>query len=178
MPELSTRIRAVQATSILMLATYTGASSALSLFLVPRLLESPTPIMLRQWRNMSTGPASRTLPALCVLPSLLNVYLATYLPSKVRAYAFAAVVSLSILPWSEFIMGPLDRMLCARAERERVNLEEVIRELQTQELEAGVSSDVARDSPKAMLDSWGIRNLYRSATALVSACIGLYAALS
>ena len=51
MAETPTSIRAAQAAAIFLSAFSAGTNLSLSYFVVPRLLESPTPLMLQQWRR-------------------------------------------------------------------------------------------------------------------------------
>lgn len=170
MAELPPHIRLTQATSIALLTTASGLNLGLSFFVVPRLLESPTALMLRQWGSMFRV-SSKTLPPALILPVFLNAYLACRLPGKARIYSFATALAFSILPYTYALLVPINRKLLKKVE-----------EVKT--MGAGVGDVLGNemgtreDSGHALIDNWGLYNLYRGGAAFVAGCLGLYAALS
>lgn len=193
-------LRATQAASIALLTTASGLNLGLSFFVVPRLLESPTPLMLQQWARMyrtcsiSLPPAS---PAALVrallnpagpvtgfaLPALLNIYLACRLPPgspprRIAACAVAAALVLSSWPFSFVLMGPIQRRLLKKASDVETLGPEIVL-LQEEEEQAKEKIGVKEaETGHALIDTWALYNLYQGGTALVAGCLGLYAALS
>ncbi|KAI1378892.1 hypothetical protein F4677DRAFT_412325 [Hypoxylon crocopeplum] len=163
-------LRLLQATSIALLTTAAGLSASLSIFVVPRLLESPTPVLIRQFNRMLSS-AHRLLPVpLVVVPGLVHAYLAYRLPGETRAaYAVAAMLSFTTVPWTRAVMLPVNRKMADKA-----------RDLEAAGVGVLVDEVAAADAETAhaLVDSWATRNLYRPAVALAAGCIGLYAALS
>ncbi|KAI0845664.1 hypothetical protein F5Y00DRAFT_163737 [Daldinia vernicosa] len=148
-------IRALQAISIALLTTTAGASASLSIFLVPRLMESPTPLMVGQFlRAVSSARRRLTIPL--ILPGILHAYLAYLVPVKARMYVIAATLTLSTLPWTHFAITPLNRELEGR-----------IMTLDAEEFETA----------HQLVDSWATRNLYKPVVNFAAGIIGLYAAL-
>ncbi|KAI1647096.1 uncharacterized protein F4817DRAFT_116343 [Daldinia loculata] len=147
-------IRALQAISIALLTTTAGASASLSIFLVPRLMESPTPLMVGQFlRTMSSARRRLTIPL--ILPGILHAYLAYLVPGKARVYAIAATLTLSTLPWTHFAITPLNREM-----EERIMI-----------------LDAESETAHQLVDSWATRNLYRPVVNLAAGILGLYAAM-
>lgn len=170
MSELPTRVRVAQATGIILAATAAGANVGLSVFVIPRILESPTPLMLRQWYNMFRV-SSRALPGPFLLPGFISLWLAYTIPEKSRLYAVAAALSLSVTPWTWVMIIPVNKKLSKKA-------------AEVKSLDAGpgdvLPQEFGRDdeTAHALVDSWGLRNLYRSAACFLASSVGLYAALS
>ncbi|KAI0179000.1 hypothetical protein GGR52DRAFT_284357 [Hypoxylon sp. FL1284] len=161
-------VRALQAASIATLTSAAGLGASLSFFVVPRLLESPTPVLIRQFaRTLSAARA--VLPPSLAAAGLAQAYLAYRLPAKARLYAAAAVMSLSIFPYTSFVMLPINRMMLAKA-----------RAVESNELLAAEEELTAAEArtAHALVDSWALRNLYRPAVAFTAGVIGLHAALS
>ncbi len=68
-------IRAVQVAALFISTTMTGVSLSLSAFVIPRLLESPTSLMLQQFsRSLERG--HRTMPPTSQAAALTYLYLA------------------------------------------------------------------------------------------------------
>ncbi|KAI2628097.1 DUF1772-domain-containing protein [Hypomontagnella submonticulosa] len=148
-------IRVLQASSIAVLTTTAGLSASLSVFVIPRLMESPTPLLVGQFMRAVTT-AHRTLPIPLLAPGLVHAWLAYRLPEKARAYALAAALTFSTLPWTRAVMMPLNRAMERRI------------------MEPNAGPETAHQ----LADSWATRNLYRPLVAFAAGCIGLYAALT
>ncbi|XXH05414.1 hypothetical protein Hte_011840 [Hypoxylon texense] len=163
-------IRALQAAGIAILTSTAGLSASLSFFVIPRLLESPTPVLIRQFARMLSA-AHAALPVPLVLPGLLHAYLAYRLPDKARLYAAAAALSLTTLPYTSAVVMPINRKMLAKAravEAAGADAGDVL----VEEITASEA-----ETAHALADSWALRNLYRPAVALAAGAIGLYAAL-
>jgi hypothetical protein len=170
MADTPAHIRLTQAMSVAVLTTASGLNLGLSFFLMPRLLESPTPLMLRQWGNMFKV-SSKVLPPALMVPGFVNAYLAYKLPGKARLYWFAAALALSIGPFTWTFILPINKKLLAKVEDVKT-LDMAIGDVLGEEMGA------KEETGHALIDQWGFLNLYRGSAALIAGCIGLYAALS
>jgi hypothetical protein len=189
-------LRATQAASITLLTTASGLNLGLSFHVVPRLLESPTPLMLRQWARMYRATCALELlpPAALArtvlspagpvaglaLPTLLNVYLACRLSAsrRVAACAAAAAVVFSVLPFSLVLMGPIQRRLLKKASDVDTLGAEVVTFKEEEEKVKETLGFNEAETGHALIDTWALYNLYKGSAALVGGCLGLYAALS
>lgn len=126
-----------------------------------------------------------------VLPMLLNGFLAWKAPGgggggggggkgRLRAvYAAIVVATFSIMPWTLVVLGPVNRMLGARSERFDGAFVEGGGEGEGEgEGEELLETLQDRETTRALVDQWGVKNLYRSAVSLLAGCAGLYAAFS
>lgn len=228
---IPTGIRLAQATAILLAAATAGANASLSLFVVPQILASSgrsAGEAARAWDRMFAA-SSRLLPAPMVfVPAVLNGFLAwrAGLGSGVGVrgvlgggkaaryfYAAIAVATLTIVPYTYVVLGPINRQLAARSarfnaaaaavrreregesERKREKREQgkekkrgskaggshegkEVEEVEEEEEQEFVERLQDRKTTHALVDQWGVRNLYRSAVSLLAGCAGLWAALS
>lgn len=165
MAEIPRSIRTTEAVAAAVLTTAAGANLGLSFFVVPRLLESPTPVMVRQWRNMHAA-ASRVFPVAVLAPGLAHVFLAWRLPGRARLYAAAAAAfALGTVPYGFAFLTPVARKLLAKA-----------REVES----SGECNEVGirrEETAHVLVDRWATLNLVRGAAVLVAGCLGLQAAL-
>lgn len=135
-----TAVRAVQATAVLLAATTAGANAGLSAFAIPRILggaRGSAAAAAQQWAAMFVA-TSRVFPMPMVfVPALLNTFLAWFFFSSPLSsgssgggggrkgvflgsiYATVAAATLSIVPYTLAVLGPLNRMLLARDARAR-----------------------------------------------------------
>lgn len=164
MAEIPSSIRTTQAVAAAVLTTAAGANLGLSFFVVPRLLESPTPVMVRQWRNMH-ATVSRVFPTAVLVPGLANVVLAWKLPGHARLYAAAATLALGTVPYGFAFLAPVARKLLAKAH-------EVESSGECNEI--GIRRE---ETAHVLVDRWATLNLVRGVAALVAGCLGLQAAL-
>ncbi|OTB05736.1 hypothetical protein M426DRAFT_319716 [Hypoxylon sp. CI-4A] len=159
-------LRVLQATSIALQTTAAGLSASLSVFLIPRLMESPPSLLAQQFTH-AISSAHRLLPLPLVLPGFLHAYLAYQIPRKARVYVLAAFLTFTTLPWTKVAMIPLNREMARRSVLYK---------------QAGVEVDIEAkedaENAHVLADKWASRNLYRPVIALISGCLGLYAALS
>ena len=162
------------------------------------------------------------------LPVLLNGFLSWFFSSPAAAggggskksllgalYAAVAAGTLSLVPFTLVVLGPINRMLLARdaqarQARLRRRARRVLRDADEETVELAVTvgylsghgSPLSDDDEEAMLvgpdveniafeaamadrettlalvDKWGLMNLYRSAVSFLAGAAGLYAALS
>ncbi|KAK8049538.1 monooxygenase hypC [Apiospora phragmitis] len=171
-------VRALQATNAAVLTTTAGLNLGLSFFVIPRLLESPTPLMLRQWGRMF-AVTSPLLPPAMMVPGLVHAALAYYTVATTRGpqkgavgNAVAALLALSVMPWTLGLMVPINEKLLRKVD-------------EVQSLGAGAEKEVEarevgareEETAHALVDRWALLNLYRGSAVLVSGCLGLYAAV-
>ncbi|KAK7951466.1 uncharacterized protein PG986_007194 [Apiospora aurea] len=178
-------LRALQATNAAVLTTTAGLNLGLSFFVMPRLLESPTPLMLRQWGRMF-AVTSRFFPPAMMVPGLVHAALACYYYTVTTAAAaattatrspqkgavcnaVAALAALSVMPWTLGLMMPINEKLLRK-----VDAAQSLGANEVEGREVGVKEE---ETAHALVDRWALLNLYRGGAVLVSGCLGLYAAL-
>ena len=154
-------IRALQAATILASTAAGVGNASLSLFVIPRLLESPTPLMLRQWKNMH-ALTHLIFPPPIILSGLAYFYLAY--ATRSRLYAVAGAFCAAATPWTWTLMMPLNRKLLARAEAVRG-------------LEGGDVEVADAEGAKKLVDDWGTFNLPRGLSVFAAGVVGLFATL-
>ena len=133
-PQTGSLTHLVQSLSVLLSASASGASLSLSFFLVPRLLESPTPLMLTQWRRAyeQTFSTLNRAGAAAALGYFLLAWRfgvrytaevvkggmqALKLVKRGRMYAAAgALLVLGMAPYGWVVLGGVERRLVARAD--------------------------------------------------------------
>ncbi|TLD29128.1 hypothetical protein PspLS_03653 [Pyricularia sp. CBS 133598] len=161
-------IKAIQAASLFTIAASSGAKLGLSIFAVPRLLESPGPLMLQQWDKMFVSGRA-ILPAADMLSAvgfLILAYSRVFGERTAKMYTLAAALSVGIVPYTVLVMSRTNNKLRRRAELTKsMSI--------TDELE---SAEV-RESDKFLVDHWGVLNLGRAAMLAGAGLIGLYASL-
>ncbi|OHE92062.1 hypothetical protein CORC01_12643 [Colletotrichum orchidophilum] len=162
-------LRNIQTSTVFVNTTLAGLNLGLSVFVIPRLLESPTPLMLRQWSNMYKR-TSRFFPLsilFCALSYWYMAYAVRHLPSKSRLLAAAGGLCFTIVPWTGFFILSINKKLFRKAEETKdmgimaIGL--------TQEEEEGA---------KYLVDQWGLYNLGRSIALGLSSAVGLYSIVS
>ena len=111
--------RTAQATALFLSAAASGVSLSLSALVIPRLLESPTPLMLQQWAR--SFHRSRWM-VLSATESAAAAYL--YLSYRAglhraptgRLYLAAVALCLGIVPYTAVALIPINRKLFGRLE--------------------------------------------------------------
>jgi hypothetical protein len=166
--------RAIQTVGISTSLILSGIIMAGSLTLTPRLLESPTPLLLRQWDNMYEQGKTRVGPV-AVIPALSYFYLAYQehtaafsAPWKVNAYIAAGLFALAIAPYTLLIMKSTNGKLKAKAAETRaLERTDVV-------VEVGLGAETAHK----LLDFWALLNLGRGSIVAISGVLGLWTALN
>jgi hypothetical protein len=156
MSDQPTAVRIAQGATVFLTTVATGAGLGLSAFVVPRLLESPTPLMLQQTRR--TLLQGRALfPAASALTAIGYFFLAsrTWIPPSrslsARLYLVAGALCASIVPYTLVVVMPTNRRLLRKAEETRL-------------LDAGetyVELCAREETAKYLVDQWGMLNLGR-----------------
>jgi hypothetical protein len=144
-----------------------------SVALIPRLMESPTPLMLRQWRTAFIQ-GKNSMPPLGLIASSSFFYLAyeahqvaDILPYKWKAYLTSGLLTIGIIPYTILILGPTNRKLLAKAaETSTLALDDKV-------VEVGLGGETAHK----LVDDWATLNLGRGIMLGVAAFIGTWTAL-
>lgn len=174
MGDSSATTRIVQSVGISTSLILAGSSAGFSVYLVPRLLESPTPLLLRQWDN-AYEQGKRSIPSIAIIPLLSYAYLAysehtAAFPStrKAKAYAAAALLTTSIVPYTLLCMRSINgKLKKKKAETSSLKTTDEV-------VEAGLGNETAH----ALLDHWGVLNLGRSVLLAASGVLGVWTALN
>ncbi|KAI1074898.1 hypothetical protein F5B20DRAFT_585909 [Whalleya microplaca] len=178
-------IRLLQGITIFTLGAAGGLNASLSLLVVPRIRESPAPLLLRQFAAM-VSRAFTLFPAPLLLPGLAHAWLAHRVPQKRGLYIVAAALSFSITPWTWGVMMPLNRILERRvaaldagvAVGENKGLGEEVVDRDGDGDTGGEGMGEEGETAQVLIDKWARRHLYRPTVTLLAACLGLYVALS
>ncbi|TDZ36109.1 Monooxygenase hypC [Colletotrichum spinosum] len=165
----SSAFRNLQLSTVFVNTFAAGLNLSLSFFVIPRLLESPTPLMLRQFKNMFRW-SSRAFPfpvIACAISYWYMAYAFRHIPAKSRLFTAAGALCVTIVPWTKFVIHDINRKLFQKAEETKdmgimaVGL--------TQEEEEGA---------KYLVDQWGLWNLGRNVGVTLGSALGLYAITS
>lgn len=170
----SPAIRTAEAVSIFLSTLTAGGNLALSILVVPRLLESPTPLMLRQWVN-SYNRTKIIFPALGSLSGLSYLFLSYHhhqsaVATKARAYLAAGLLCLSVMPYTAAFIVPTNKKILRKAE-EMGGLKAV----EGVEVEQEGVGPLGEESSKWLVDHWGMLNLPRGIVTAVAGVLGLAA---
>lgn len=147
-----------------------GANLALSIQLVPRLLDSPTPLLLRQW-HAAYLQGKRAFPPFALLSSLSYFYLAykgDALDGNRIGYLVAGLLTVGIVPYTFAVMGGTNRKLIEKREE--------IGALGSQD--TVVEIGLKNESAHALLDWWGVLNLGRGVMLSAAGVLGVWTALN
>lgn len=175
---LPTPLRLTQSTALLLTPLSAGLSASFSFFLVPRLLESPTPLMLQQWlRSYAAG--ARAMAPTALVTAIAWFYLGIKSPATPMLtggglggkwgrggwFLAAGALTVGIVPYTLAVMMGTNRRLKAKADEfgamgkgEEVSVREV-------------------DEAKALVDWWGVLNLGRTVMLVAGSVCGLVASL-
>jgi len=176
---LPSPLRLAQAIGITSSAFAAGVTFAGSYFLIPRLLESPTPIMVSQWRKAFWRGAKTVIP-IGVTSALSYLYLAYQFHSHNKhSNAFSAewkvnfaagLLSFGTFVYTATAMADTNNKLLAKAS-EMEKLSEKDKKVDV--VEIGLGEETAHK----LVDKWASLNLGRSAIFMLSTAAGTYAAL-
>lgn len=176
MPQSSSpAIRTAEAASIFLSTLTAGGNLALSILVVPRLLESPTPLMLRQWVN-SYNLTRVIFPALGSLSGLSYLFLSYHhhhssaAAAKARAYLGAGLLCLSVMPYTWAFIIPTNRKILRKAEE--MGPLKAVEGVEVEEQGVGPRGE---ESAKWLVDHWGMLNLPRGIVPAVAGILGLAA---
>lgn len=199
-----TLIRTAQTTAIFLSASTSGASLALSALLVPRLLDAPAPLMLRQWAR-AVQTTKKVIPAL-VGAAAAGYFLLAYRfwpagPGTAGrtllgvgaggSYALAGLLCVSIMPYTWAVQMPTNRRIYDKMAEMGMDEAGEMRGLAggagpswvLAEAAAGAAAALAdvsaekEQSAKYLVDHWGLLNLGRAAMIAAAGLVGLSASL-
>jgi hypothetical protein len=165
-------IRLVQTIGITTSSILAGSVASASFALVPRLLESPTPLLLKQWGN-AYNAGKKNAPPFAVLSSACYFYLAYALPSnfprsKLYGYIAAGALTVGVVPYTRLVMMDTNKKLLAKVDETRtLGIKDEI-------VEVGLGNETAHK----LVDSWGMLNLGRAALLVVGSLVGTWTALN
>lgn len=157
--------RVLQTVGLTTTAILAGASASFSIYTVPRLLESPTPLLLKQFKHMFAA-GHDTVPDGTVVAATSLLYLAYDCRAAGspawRGYATAAALALGIIPYTLVVMMGTNKVLLDEAEVAEVAAEKV---------------ETKAASVKQLLDQWATMNLGRSVLLASAAVTATWTAL-
>ena len=170
-------IRLAQTLGISTSLIFAGANTALSIFLIPRILESPTPLLLKQWKNMYDAgkAAGRPAGALAALAFFYLSYkshttsVSAFVDNrKAWGYLTAGLLSIGIVPYTLVVIMPTNNKLFKKVDETRTlgKGDEVV--------EVGLGEETAH----ILVDWWGVLNLGRGVMLAASGVLGTWLALN
>jgi Domain of unknown function (DUF1772) len=166
-------LRIAQMVGLTATSAIAGASFAVSAYVVPRILESPSPLLLRQWKHLfESGKA--TIPPLSLITSIAIGYLAyeakgnpNALPHQWKLYLISGILNLGIVPYTLVVMLPTNNKLLAKAE-------------ETSSLKADdklVEVGLGGESAHQLVDRWATLNLGRTILLVAAASLAAWTTL-
>lgn len=164
----SPAIRTAEAASIFLSTLTAGSNLALSILVVPRLLESPTPLMLRQWVN-SYRRTRIIYPSMASVTGLSYLFLSYHhhrsAATKAKAYLGAGLLCLSIIPYTAAFVLPTNWKILGKAKEMR----------DVKAVEGVEVEEQGEQSAKWLVDHWGMLNLPRGIVTAFAGILGLAA---
>jgi hypothetical protein len=173
MGDVPMSIRLAQAIGLTMSSALAGSTFTISAMLVPRLLESPSPLLLKQWKHaFEAGKAS--VPPLAGICTLSFGYLAyetkgapNALPHVWKIYAASALLCIGIVPYTLVALKSTNNKLLNKAEETRaLKAEDKI-------VEVGLGGETAHQ----LVDKWATLNLGRAIMLATAAVLSAWATL-
>jgi hypothetical protein len=167
-------IRLAQTIGLTTTAAAAGLSFSASAWVVPRILESPSPLLLRQWKHaFEAGKATMPpLSAVCTLCFGYLAYKARNLPDalsyKWKMYVVSGLLTIGIVPWTIVVMAPTNKKLLDKAEEtSSLAIDDKI-------VEVGLGGESAHQ----LVDKWATLNLGRSIMLAVAAVLATWTTLN
>jgi len=174
MTDSPTPIRIAQVLGITGTAALAGVSFSVSGLVIPRILESPTPLLLRQWQHLY-DTAKMIVPPLAVVCGSSFLFVAydahqrtaTVVPHQWKAYVASALLTLGIVPYTLLVIMPINRRLWQKVKD--------MRHLAATDtvFEATVGDETAH----ALVDKWATVNVGRATLLGVAAVTAAWIAL-
>ncbi|KAK1755195.1 hypothetical protein QBC47DRAFT_414094 [Echria macrotheca] len=166
-----------QLTALLLSTTLSGASLAISTLLIPRLLESPTDLMLRQWLSTYTS-GRRAIVPLTLVASSAYFYLSFVTPPPIkRVYGLAGALCFGIVPYTVLFMRGTNGKIMGRVDEQGVKM--VAKgEGEGEGGDVWAKGDGGKpEGSKYLVDWWATLNFGRGVMLFASSVVGLTAAL-
>ena len=165
-------LRIAQTLGITTSAVVAGFVSSASFALVPRMLESPTPLLLKQWGN-AYAAGKKNVPPFAALSSACYFYLAYTLPSdaqkaKLYGYLAAGALTIGIIPYTLLVMLPTNKKLLEKVDETKALT------VKDEVVEVGLGNETAHK----LVDSWGMLNLGRAVLLTAGSLVGAWTALN
>ncbi|KIW01091.1 uncharacterized protein PV09_07378 [Verruconis gallopava] len=170
--EVPLSIRTLQAVGITVSAFLAGQQASLTYIATPALLQSPAPLLVRQWKkcfDISRGVETMAALGLGALFGYLAYREPSSSTSSFRLYAAAAVLLPSTVPYTMVLMQPINAKLLHRADTMAASA------ITDAAAEAGV---VQEETAHALVDKWATLHLGRALIAAAGALSATWATLS
>ncbi|KAH8598961.1 hypothetical protein B0O99DRAFT_683694 [Bisporella sp. PMI_857] len=164
-------IRVAQTLGLSSSLVLAGASFSLSAYVVPSILSSPAPLLLRQWHTMfARGKAQ--IPTVALISALSYSYLAYSSSSSASSwsakrtqYTIAGVLAVGLVPYTVLFMKGTNDKLFALIERiSAVGGNEIV-------VEGG-------ETVHSLVDWWAVLNLGRCVLLASAGVLGTWTALN
>ncbi|KAI1002887.1 hypothetical protein K3495_g5315 [Podosphaera aphanis] len=112
MSDLPISVRVAQAIGIIGTFYSAGACAGITGYLVPAIRQSPTPLLLAQWRQMYRSGSYTAPPTAAVTCGALS-YVSYYFrfSPEWRLWALSSVLSISIVPFTFLVVFPTNKVL-------------------------------------------------------------------
>ncbi|KAH8666003.1 hypothetical protein BGZ60DRAFT_410376 [Tricladium varicosporioides] len=163
-------LRLAQTLGLTTTAIFSGVSIALSTILVPRILESPAPLLVRQWGNMFAR-MKIVAPGVMLVSASAFTYASLILPASLTKhktpYLIIAALNTAMLPYTIIFMSSTNNKLLALEEREKVGELELDKD---GEARVAITSETAH----SLVDWWGMLNLGRSVLCVAGTIVGVW----
>ena len=158
-------LRLTTGTALFLSTLTSGLSLGFSTFLVPRLLEAPTQLMLKQWAH-AYAAGHNIMPLTAATAAATYFWLAAKSPvAQTRGYLAAGLLTVGIVPYTLAFMMPTNRRLHAADKR-----------FNGVEAKAKGEEEVGAEEAegfKALVDWWGVLNLGRAVLLMAGSACGL-----
>lgn len=178
-PPPTSWVRVAQGTTIFLSAFLSGANLADSFLLIPRILESPVPLMVRQWQRAFNQ--TRVFFPVLLEPCAALFYLLAWhfrgatpsslqgrlpLLTRSKLYVAAGLLCQVVGPYTVVVVAPTNRRIKRKVEQtEGMALTEEVVE----------KEDAREESARWLVDHWGMLNLPRGIMIGLAGVLGLVA---
>jgi hypothetical protein len=170
--EVTPTIRAIQAVGITAAAFLAGQQASLTYISTPALLESPAPLLAKQWKkifDVSAGVEGATSLLLGGLFSYLAYREPSTASSSFKLYTTAAVLLPAAIPYTILLMKPINSKLLSKADSLASTA------ITDTAAESGVDE---AETTHALVDKWATLSLGRALLAAVGAGTAAWATIS
>jgi len=163
-------VRVAQVVGLTASAYLAGALGGISFLACPAILESPAPLLVKQWKKLfDTGKV--IAPPLSIIAAAIYgslAYRASKESASVVLYTAAAVLVPSIIPYTIIFISSTNNKLAAKeASLAKVSITDTA-------AEAGVAEE---ETAHALFDKWATLNLGRSLLPLIGTVCAAWAAV-
>ncbi|KAL1296962.1 hypothetical protein AAFC00_004562 [Neodothiora populina] len=158
-------VRIAQVVGLTSSAYLAGAIGGISLFSCPALLQAPAPLLAKQWQTVF-DKGKFLAPPLSVVSAAIFGGLAYRAPKEspsILLYTAAALLVPSIIPYTVFAMGTVNKKLSDKASS-----------LTDAAAESGIAQE---ETAHALVDKWATLNLIRSFLPLVATVCAAWASV-